>query len=97
MDVDGYYSYSKVIPVESKTNSYLGLEVFPNPARDVLYLKPSAKLMYLELFETSGKSLGAFIAGPMIALPELKSGLYILRARFENGAQLNKSLSIEKY
>lgn len=97
VDVDGDYTYSKVITVETKANSNTELEIFPNPASDVLHVKSSGNVIRLELFETSGKSLGIFIAAPVIALPALKNGLYILRARFENGAQLNKSLSIEKY
>lgn len=96
VDEDGDCNFSKILAVECTDNSNTELEIFPNPACDVLYLKHSGNLLQLELFEASGKSLGTLSTGPKIDLPEIKSGLYILKACFENGVQLNKSLCIEK-
>lgn len=97
VDTDGQYAYSRVIAVENKIEFHTELEIFPNPASDMLHVISSGKIIRLELFEPSGKSLGTLVIGPVIALPVLKNGLYILRVNFENGGQINKSLSIENH
>ena len=71
----------------------LGLRVYPNPARDVLYVAtrlPAAAVASAELYDPAGRRVAAAAdatAGGPLRLPvdALAPGVYLLRVRHPGG------------
>lgn len=59
------------------------LEIFPNPARDLLHVKAPIHLDQIELYTLSGQLLQVSTQGTTLNISELAAGTYMIRANGE--------------
>lgn len=68
-----------------------GVEVFPVPAREVLYLRsPLAPVQEAELLSLDGRSLARYRQPRQIPLNALPAGAYLLRVWTERGSSIHR-------
>ena len=87
VDFNGQYQYSNVISISRSENFYSNYMIYPNPTRDVLYVRNSGRIpknTYLEIYNTIGqkvflKELDSDTVSQSIILKEILSqGLYFI-------------------
>lgn len=61
------------------------VELFPNPATDILNIRTSANISEAEVFDISGKKVNIVINGNRMDVKSLPSGSYIIRIKTETG------------
>ena len=100
-DPNFYYGMTKVegiilniIPTQTAVQEYSHqqpLEVYPNPASDVLYVKnlPCEQVDY-SLFNTLGQVVATGSSSGTISVSELETGLYFLQIKGDNFLQTAK-------
>lgn len=71
-----YDKGSTILSIWSKTTPF-----YPNPAIDVIYLYPQLNIGKIEISDLSGKIVNFFFDEDqhMLKLPELKSGIYLMK------------------
>ncbi|NND32794.1 MAG: T9SS type A sorting domain-containing protein, partial [Saprospiraceae bacterium] len=95
VDYDGSYTYSKVVVVENTTLPISSIQVFPNPARSVLYLEianPNDEMSSVEVVDFLGRRIKEFKPGGNLLYPhrrsidvsDLVSGSYLLRVKSDH-------------
>lgn len=68
------------IPASVKKNNIQGLQVFPNPASDVLYITSDSGLQKnVQLFDMTGKKVLEVTAASQVNISDLKTGVYVAR------------------
>ncbi|GEN68469.1 T9SS type A sorting domain-containing protein [Chryseobacterium rhizosphaerae] len=67
--------------MEQKTN----VELFPNPATDILSIKTSVKIDEAEIFDISGKKVNVTLNRNTMDVRSLPSGSYMIRIKTETG------------
>jgi len=83
IDLDGKYSYSKIISIAG-SNSLYGLSLFPNPAHSLVtiqYPEVTGNIAQIQLHDLSGRVLRTIKAAPgstqiTLNLDELAAGIY---------------------
>ena len=87
VDFNGQYQYSNVISISRSENFNSNYMIYPNPTRDVLYVRNSGRIpknTYLEIYNTIGqkvflKELDSDTVSQSIILKEILSqGLYFI-------------------
>lgn len=66
-----------------KNNSTFG--IYPNPVQDVVYVKSDAKIKSIEVTNTAGQVVNVKSADQQIDFTNVTSGIYFVKAVFENG------------
>ena len=106
---DGYYTFSNVtgnhtISVTWKTAALTGIEdmeagktgIYPNPARDEIFIKSEAQIKRVEICDISGRIVKTLYATSLqngvqrISVSDLPQGVYLLRIYTENGMETGK-------
>jgi Secretion system C-terminal sorting domain len=90
-DVDGRTTYSDVAVLQSSTNPLLTL--YPNPAKDNLYLDGLANFSALKIADANGKTVRRqYISAVLkyIDISQLNSGVYFLTVSGDKGTQTLK-------
>jgi len=78
-----------------KQNNIAGLEVYPNPANDVLYINTAANLeKNVVIYDVLGKQVLSTTATNSVNVASLKSGMYILKIT-EAGKTSTSKLAIK--
>jgi hypothetical protein len=91
-DVDGKKSYSKVVVLQP-LNGVSALSIYPNPAKDRLYVAGVDGFTTISIIDLSGRVIGsepANPATPYIDVSQLAKGMYFLRLAGEKGMQTIK-------
>jgi hypothetical protein len=86
VDRDETYAYSRIANVE--LGGVDKLIIYPNPAKDYLYLKSAQEIDSSELISVSGKSVykaASLSSDQKLSLPDLKPGIYILKVQYKSG------------
>lgn len=68
-------------------------QVYPNPTKNILYIKSQKEIKNIEIFDLSGKKIININPNEKqteVNLEKLNSGNYILRTHFENGVESHK-------
>jgi len=103
VDYDGTTAYHQVVSVEYKgPGGQLAVDLFPNPARDMLNVRWSAvgtQASELQVLDTDGRQVARYTVAPgtgfyELPLSKLPAGLYFLR--LNSGAQ-TKVVRFEKH
>jgi predicted alpha/beta superfamily hydrolase len=73
------------------------LEIFPNPANDVLYLRFSEKLWTLDLYDPQGRLLMSrqFTGEGMISTADLPAGMYVMKGNEADGNACCKKIVVQ--
>ncbi|ANW96125.1 hypothetical protein AXE80_07470 [Wenyingzhuangia fucanilytica] len=71
------------------------IEIYPIPAKDVIYVKTSLPTTKLEIYSASGKRVYESTNFTTINVSKLNSGVYFIRLYMENGSFVNKRIVIE--
>ena len=73
------------------------LEVYPNPAQDVVTIRGIVPIERIAITSLHGRSLARYQQpGERIELPALTAGVYLLRIQFANGQGAVRKLMIER-
>ncbi len=76
------------------------LKIYPNPASSKLYIdvtERNSKIASLQLISIEGKLIKRYPkANSVIDVSEINAGLYILQIVFDDGAVINKKVSVQK-
>lgn len=93
LDLDGHYEYSGIVVIKQK-NELAGATVFPNPAKDFLYvtLSGNVQLQRIRVFDATGR----LVSQPKnttgkIDIAILKPGMYNLEIENTSGEFFRKS------
>ncbi|WP_207421487.1 T9SS type A sorting domain-containing protein [Desertivirga brevis] len=86
VDADGRTDFSNVISLDYTLSNEVNVNVFPNPASDVVKVKlPSSKAVSLSIFDLSGKKLKSakFAASSQVQenIADLQEGVYLIEVR----------------
>jgi len=95
-DLDGKSKYSKVVELQSGPVSSLSL--YPNPAKNVLYIGGLSEATELSLLELSGREIAHLSVSPgsaFIDLSRLTSGTYFIQLRKNGAMQTLKFVKIK--
>ena len=101
MDIDGAFSYSKVVSTFFDGRSISGHAVYPNPADGmVIYFENIEEEFDAYISDFSGTSLFQFSLSsehPFVDLSELKlkSGLYLIQIRDKKGSSSFQRLVVK--
>lgn len=76
-DIDGAIKYSDIRMVV--VNGVSSLQIYPNPAHDILNIQISNTPVSLEIIDISGKSIARYGHVKKIDISSLASGIYILK------------------
>jgi hypothetical protein len=87
VDIDGHYTYSTIITLVNNGNN--AVNIYPNPASDVVYINAGTGLLYSQagLYDANGRLLQTILittTPQTINVQQLTKGLYVLK--FANGA-----------
>jgi hypothetical protein len=79
------------------TVSLTSLEMYPNPANDVVYLRFSEKPWTLELFDLQGRLVVSrlFAGEGMISTVDLPAGIYVMQAKTIGGTMCCKKMLVQ--
>ena len=92
----GAFEYSG--PLSIISNNLLGVKIYPNPTRNVVYIECSQKdILEIRLFDIAGKKIiesQNFIGGKL-ELYGIKSGVYLVRIDISSDKVIFKKLLIE--
>ncbi len=97
VDRDGSFEYSKV--VSANFNGGGKVNIFPNPAQDVLSITVSndVKEATVEIFNTNGQAqMRNVLNGNQLNISELAAGLYFIQISDENGQVISREKLIKK-
>ena len=83
VDADGSFKYSKTVAVSLKDKN-IKLNVYPNPAKDVLMIDAVNELKIVKIYNFQGVLLQT-TTQKAVSLTQLTSGIYILEAEFTEG------------
>jgi hypothetical protein len=79
---------------EVNNTNTLELEVFPNPASDILKLKSDLSITQIAIIDLQGKQLKSLITNYTneieIPITDLKSGIYLVKAQTDNETKIVK-------
>jgi hypothetical protein len=79
---------------EVNNTNTIGLEVFPNPASDILKLKSDLFIKQITISDLQGKQLKSLLTNHNneIAIPieDLKSGIYLIKVQTDNATKIVK-------
>jgi hypothetical protein len=89
MDFDGQYEYSKIVSVNIH-NLASFIEIYPVPANDYVFIKSSADIISVEVFDFAGRKLMSEIGTKEINLSSLTSGAYLLLVNTTSGTETLK-------
>lgn len=79
-DIDGQRTYSKVVQLQSAAQAIISL--YPNPAKDMLYINGIQKYFSLQVIDMNGKVVRQQTATPVnhvLDVSHLSTGNYLLR------------------
>lgn len=83
------------IPASLKKNEIQGLNVYPNPAKDFVYVHSESGLeKQVQIFDMTGKKVLNTNTNSQIDISNLKKGIYVMRIK-ENGKEATKKLIIK--
>lgn len=88
VDMDGSYEYSRMVSVETGSDTSVHTMLYPNPAAEKLFIEGAdfARVKSVEILNQSGlQIMQAVTDNNTIDVSRLKMGLYIVRVKFENG------------
>jgi thiol-disulfide isomerase/thioredoxin len=90
-DVDGSISKQK-----DRINPFDQLNIFPNPAREFIYIETGSRLLHISIFNSDGKlvkeTLLEEIGKHKISTASLNSGIYFLRISHEEKTTVSRIL-----
>ncbi len=69
-----------------------GLEIFPNPSSDILYIKSCLEIKQLNLFDINGKLVLCQSDSKQIDIKELPKGIYVLKATTISGINYTETV-----
>jgi hypothetical protein len=82
-------SLPKPLSIAPKTPSKI--QVFPNPAQDVLNIQSPEPIQNIQVYDALGRSQKVSFSGPnQLNITGLPMGLYLLRVRTPSGTQVAK-------
>ncbi|WP_207532069.1 T9SS type A sorting domain-containing protein [Desertivirga arenae] len=86
VDADGRTDFSNVISLDYSLSNEVNVNVFPNPASDVVKVKlPSAKAVSLAIYDLNGKKLKStkFTSSTQVQenITDLSEGVYVIEVR----------------
>ncbi|WP_027376910.1 T9SS type A sorting domain-containing protein [Kaistella palustris] len=70
----------------SNTAVKSGLQIYPNPATDVVNVKAKNEIQAVSVIDLSGKRVQAFTQGSQLNVSKLAKGTYILQVIYVNGS-----------
>jgi len=71
------------------------ISIYPNPARDILYVKTKKYVEKTEIYTLEGKLVKSFEFSETISLKNLKSGIYVVKF-VGNGQPVTKEIIVKK-
>jgi hypothetical protein len=71
----------------------LGVAIYPNPADDLLYVKSASSVAKIEVYTLVGTMVLRKEFANSVSIANLKSGIYIAKVLFANGASLAKIIT----
>lgn len=82
-DIDGNYTYSKIIKLYYGSNGFISIA--PNPARDFVDIQTSGKISQVLISDVSGKKVKTFSSatGNRYSLTGISKGLYLLQVMLD--------------
>lgn len=93
VDIDGRFSYSAIVQLQASATSGK-LTVYPNPARDQVYVKglPVSEVSTVTVLDLAGKSVlkTTMKAGESINISKLIPGQYLIRIQNKEATQVLK-------
>ena len=97
-DANGCQAFSEFILTSLDEESFDAIKIYPNPAKDVLYLDlagVNAKIESLQLVSIDGQLLRVYPKGESILdISQVESGVHVLQIWFENGLRIYKKVSV---
>lgn len=94
VDIDGRSAYSTISAVSTKTSA--GIVLFPNPARNQVYIAGSAAVKTIRFIDLQGRIvLDAPLNSGSIELGHLPRGLYTVTLLLHNGELIRQSLLLQ--
>lgn len=83
------------LSVEQTHTSNLEVQIYPNPAKEKVYLKPLESIRQIKLYDAQGRLLKNLLNKNEIQVQDLVKGNYFLLITLETGEVIHKSLLIE--
>ena len=68
----------------------LELKLYPNPVKENLFLNTTHKILYIEIYDSTGRLIVSKKRTNLIAVNHLSTGVYIAKVEFENRAIVEK-------
>ncbi|MEP7251742.1 MAG: T9SS type A sorting domain-containing protein [Ginsengibacter sp.] len=92
VDVDGNFKYSKIKPIIFSDKS--SITIYPNPAKDIVTIISSKKILSIEVFDVSGKMIRNLEvnADNLYNINDLPQGMHFLKIRDEEKTTITKLL-----
>ena len=69
-----------------------GLQIYPNPATDVVNISAKQEIKNINIIDLSGKRVKSLIPSNQINVSSLAKGTYILQVLYVNGSVENTKL-----
>lgn len=99
VDRDNTFAYSRTVSV-NVGNAGLAVQVYPNPASHILYVKASgtAAVSHISVISTSGQVVAKFdrLAEKGIDLGQLSNGMYLVKILTNDGLQTVRKIVVNK-
>ena len=94
-DIDERFSYSAIILV--KLTGKMVINVYPNPAKDVLNIVDWDKIKKMELYDISGRKISEYrLPQAVVNVNNLLNGTYILKVTLKNGETLEQKIIVNR-
>ena len=95
IDVDGRFSYSNIKLI--KLTDKIVINVYPNPASDVVNIVGWNTIKQMQLYDLSGRKINEWSTGQQtISINNLNNGTYILKMELKTGAILKQKIIVSR-
>lgn len=85
-DLAAYDDYLSVKDIQNKPS----INIWPNPATDMIYINSEDMIEYMQLFDLEGKTIRNTYKNNSMNVSDLPSGLYILKVKAGNTIAIKK-------
>lgn len=86
------YSQNEQINTSQNFENEIEFSIYPNPAKDIVYIKSNQKVEYIKLYNKQGKPvLKSYLKDNKINLSRLDDGYYLFCA-YINGKRIKKGI-----
>ena len=90
-----YDCWQEDLAVAEQTKTTPNIQLYPNPAQDMVHIKCNAQIKSVSLYDMQGKHIKTVAGLAQISVADLPRGFYVVKVVTENGEMINKSLMVK--